>query len=152
MFGFGNKSVKTKSSLTNHQKFDLAKRLSDMLAIQMVFAPTDPHSITKIEPTKGQINRKAVGYIYGFVDGALQSKGEDITNPALGVPVVYHVLRALFPGHEQEYMEFIMNNEDDELVLFGKMTGGQQYFDFIPKEGPPKAPMGMARFIAENQK
>jgi hypothetical protein len=68
----------------------------------------------------------------------------------VGPPILYHVLRSLFPGCERDYMEFLMNHEDDQVVMLGKMTGGQQFFDFN-KQGAKGAPMGFARFIVEDQ-
>ena len=47
-------------------------------------------------------------------------------------------------------MEFLMNHEDDKLVMLGKVTGGQQFLDFS-KQDAKGAPMEFARFIVENQ-
>ena len=47
--------------------------IAKMLSIQMMLAPTGPCEVTKIKIRKGEINRKAIGYIYGFVDGALHA-------------------------------------------------------------------------------
>jgi len=149
---FDKKAAETKATFTDDQKSELAESLSVMLAVQMV-VPANPVRVTKIEITKGHINRKAIGYIYGFIDSALQYRGEDITNPSIGLPIVYHVLRNLFPGHEQEYTDFLMAHMDDEIVVLGMMEGGQQYNEFIRQSDPnAKAwPMGLARFILEGK-
>jgi hypothetical protein len=151
MFGFSKKATETKSKFTDAQKSALAGGLAKMLLIQMTCAPVDPIEVTKIEVKKGHINRKAIGYIYGFIDSAIQCYGEDIADVRVGPPILYHVLRALFSGHEREYMEFLMNHEDDQLVMLGKLEGGQQYIDFLPKPGVKRAPMGFARFIVEDR-
>jgi len=123
-----------------------------MLRVQTV-VPANPVRVTKIEITKGHINRKAIGYIYGFIDSALQYRGEDITNPSIGLPIIYHVLRKLFPGHEHEYTDFLMAHMDDEIVVLGMMEGGQEYSEFIHQSDPNgKAwPMGLARFILDGK-
>ena len=112
----------------------------------MVFPLDRAVEVTKIETTKGRINRKAMGYIYGFIDCALQSRGQDITDISLGLPILYHVMRKLFPGHEQGYVDFLMNNMDDEIMVLGMIAGGQQYSDFL-RAG--EAPWGLSRFIIE---
>ena len=147
---FGKKAAETKATFTDDQKSELAERLSVILAVQMV-VPANPVRVTKIEVTKGHINRKAIGYIYGFIDCALQCRGEDITNLSVGLPIVYHVLRKLFPGHEQAYTDFLMAHMNDEIVALGMMEGGQQYNEFIHRSDATGVPMGLARFILEGK-
>jgi len=150
---FDKKADEAKATFTGDQKSELAERLSVMLSVQMV-VPANSIRVTKIEITKGHINRKAIGYIYGFIDCALQCRGEDVTNPSIGLPIIYHVLRKLFPGHEQEYMDFLMAHMDDKVVALGMMDGGQEYNEFIRQSDPNTRtlPMGLARFILDGQK
>jgi hypothetical protein len=148
---FGRKATETKATFSDDQTSALAQRLSALLAVQMVFSPANSGEVTKIEITKGRINRKAIGYIYGFIDCALQRRGEDIANLSVGLPIVYHVLRELFPGHEQAYTDFLMTHMNDEIVVLGMMAGGQQYNDYIHRSDAKGAPMGLARFILEGQ-
>ncbi|MGP8260484.1 MAG: hypothetical protein ACLQM6_11105 [Acidobacteriaceae bacterium] len=147
---FGKKANETKATLTDDQKSELGERLSIMLAVQMV-VPANPVRVTKIEITKGHINRKAIGYIYGFIDCALQCRGEEITNLSVGLPILYHVLRSLFPGHEQAYVDFLMAHMNDEIVVLGMMEGGQQYNEFIHRSDAKGMPMGLSRFIFEGK-
>jgi hypothetical protein len=147
---FGKNATETKATFSDDQKSALADRLSVMLAVQMV-VPANPVRVTKIEITKGSINRKAIGYIYGFIDCALQCRGEDITNVSVGLPIVYQVLRKLFPGHEQAYTDFLMAHMDDEIVVLGMMEGGQQYNEFIDRSDAKGMPMGLARFILDGK-
>jgi hypothetical protein len=145
----------TESKLTDDEKGALADLLAKLLAIQMcattTFAPVQPQEVTRIEIVKGKVNRKAIGYVYGFIDAALRTYGEDMADLQVGVPVVFHVLRKLFPGHEQAYTEFLVNHTNDEvMVVLGMMAGGQQYLDFVAKPGAKGAPMGFFRFIIED--
>jgi hypothetical protein len=145
----------TQSKLTEDEKGALADLLAEMLSVQMRatthFAPVQPEEVTRIEIVEGKINRKAIGYIYGFIDAALRTYGENMANLPVGVPVVFHVLRKLFPGHEQAYTEFLVNHINDEaMVVLGVMAGGQQYLDFVAKPGAKGAPMGFARSIIDD--
>jgi hypothetical protein len=145
----------TQSKLTDDKKDALAGLLAEMLRRQMGatthFAPVQPEEITRIEIVEGKVNRKAIGYIYGFIDAALRTHGEDMADLSVGVPIVFHVLRRLFPGHEQAYTEFLANHvNDDVAVVLGMMAGGQQYLDFVAKPGSKGAPMGFARSIIDD--
>lgn len=132
-----------KKTFDDDKKSELARALSGMLAIQMALA------VGSIQDANGRINRKAIGYIYGFIDCALRSIGQDMGDVAVGVPITYQVLRDLFPGHEQAYTNFLIGHLKDEVVVLGMMSGGQQYADFIITPGAKGAPMGLAKFILE---
>src|ERR1035438_2467608 len=93
-----------KKTFDDDKKSKFAKAISDMLAIQMVVATG-----RSVESAKGRPNRKAIGYIYGFIDCALQSIGQDMGDVSVGVPITYQVLRHLFPGHEQAYATFLID-------------------------------------------
>ncbi len=124
MFGFTKKKSATTSTLDDERKNRITQALAKMLTIQMYLAPVGDIEVTPIEVRRGRINGKALGYIYGFVDSALRCIGEDISNVSVGVPILYQVLRSLFPGHEQAYTEFLIDHMDDEIVVLGMMTGG----------------------------
>lgn len=149
MFWSGKKKDKASSERNEDPRTIVAKALADLLGVQMALAPVGEFEVSRIEVKRGHINRKAIGYIYGFIDGALQCRGEDIANGDLGPPILYSVLQTLFPGHERAYMAFLMEHEDDELVMIGKMAGGQQFFEFHKQQerGGTFAPMGFSRFI-----
>jgi hypothetical protein len=104
MFGFSKKVPR----LDDDQKIRLADGLADMLAMQMVFAKVDQPEVTKIELQRGHINRKAIGYIYGFIDCALQSRRMETRDVTLSVPIVYHVMRRLFSGQETAYTNYLL--------------------------------------------
>ena len=112
MFGFGKKKAAppSKPPLSDDQKSALVQGLSEFLGMQLgiasYFTPAKPGQVTQIELEKGQINKKAIGYIYGFVDAALQNQGETIADVYVGPPILFGVMRRLFPGQEGRYMEF----------------------------------------------
>lgn len=103
--------------------------------------------MSKIERTKGDINQKAIGYVYGFIDSALQCRDEDITNIDVGLPILYHVIRKLFPGNEQGYIDFLMSHMEDELTVLEMMAGGQEYREFLIEK---RSPFGLFKLILES--
>jgi hypothetical protein len=127
------------------EKTELADRLAPLLSIQML-GPTIGTAVTKIEKSAGCINRKAIGYIYGFIDCALQCRGEDISNLDVGLPIVFHAMRKLFPGHEQAYIDFLMSHMEDEVTVLGMMAGGQEYQEFLHDK---RASWGLAKILRE---
>ena len=88
-----------RAHLNDDEKLAIADRLATLLAIQMTLTVL-PESVevSEVEIERGRINGKALGYVYGFVDAALQSMGLDIADVPVGIPILYHVLRRLFPG------------------------------------------------------
>jgi tetratricopeptide (TPR) repeat protein len=124
---------------------------------------TDPHLVAlrqevllrfgksgaSIEDEHGHPKRKALGYVYGFIDAALRTKGLDMADVSIGVPITYQVIRKLWPEKVSVYMDFLIKNmHSDALIAAGMMRGGEQYLDWI-KPGAPGVPMGLAIFITE---
>lgn len=140
-------SVATSRANRNSSMFDDERKskfvdaISGMLSVQMAVVGD-----RSIEDSSGRINRKAIGYIYGFVDCALRSIGQDMADVSVGVPITYQVLRHLFPGHEQEYTRFLIHHVEDKDVVLGMMAGGQEYADFN-KPTSRRVPMGLAKLI-----
>ena len=137
--------------LDDDQKIRLADGLADMLAMQMVFAKVGQPEVTKIELRRGHINRKAIGYIYGFIDCALQSRRLETSNVTLSVPIVHHVMRRLFPGQETAYTDYLLEHMDDTVVVLGMMKGGQQYSQFVSRPSAKGVAMGLASFILDGE-
>jgi hypothetical protein len=128
--------------------FDEAKRTSFVEAISMMLKVQQVAATGYvIEDLSGNINRKAMGYIYGFIDGALQTIGQDMRDISIGVPITRQVLECLFPGKADSYMNFLASHigTDAELIE-GVMNGGKQYIDFN-KPNAKGAPMGLARYL-----
>lgn len=135
---------KKKASLDDATKAQLEGTITSLLALQLLILPNP-----KIEDTGGNINRKALGYIYGHIDAFLRTRGYDMADSELSVPLTFHVLRKLFPaGNPTRYMEFLIHNLNDQMVTLGCMAGGQQYLDYR-KPNTEGSPMGLARFIVE---
>jgi hypothetical protein len=117
---------KRKSKFDDAAKDQLIKAISFSLEIQTVAATG--HSI---EDAEGWINRKAIGHIYGFVDAALTRYGQDMSDPSIGVPITYQVIGHLFPGCEERYTRFLLDDKGkDTEVALGIMKGGQQFTEF----------------------
>lgn len=99
-----------------------------------------------IEDVAGNINPRALAYIYGFIDAALRTIGQDMSDESIGIPVTFHVLRRVFPGREEKYLTYLVDRMGtDQAVTLAAVTGGQQYIDFNNEKLP--APMGLARYI-----
>lgn len=128
------------------EKTELADRLALLLSIQMLGPTTGPGDVTTIEKSAGHINRKAIGYIYGFIDCALQCRGENVTDLDVGLPILYHTMRKLFPGREQTYIDFLMSHMEDDAMVLGMLAGGQEYQDFLRDA---RTPFGLFRFISQ---
>jgi len=129
----------------------IAHSIARMLALQMACAFVENPEVSPVEIKRGQINGKALGYLYGFVDAALRNQGHDIADVPIGIPILYQVLRELFPDHECSYMEFFVSHDRDKTVVMGMMEGGQQFIDYIANPNPKGSPMGFARFIYDGR-
>lgn len=120
------------------QKEEFISAVSVMLEAKLVVAGGSEIS----EP----LELRALGYIYGFVDSALRTIGQDMADTAVGLPITFQVLRKLFPGSEHEYLEFLKENEGNDATITATVVyGGQQYMDF--ENGKLAAPMGLAKTL-----
>ena len=133
-------------SFDDTAKAKLADTVAALLQLQILAAGN-----ASMDDENDQPNRKALGYVYGFVDAALCSVGQDMADVSVGVPVTFQVIRKLWPKRVTDYMEFLAKNiRSDDFMMIGVMHGGQQYVDYM-KPGASGAPMGLARFmIASN--
>jgi hypothetical protein len=122
---------------------DAKSKFAESIAI-MLKAQLTATGGTSIERADGAVNPHALGYIYGFIDGGLRTVGQDMSDNVVGVPITFHVLRLLFPGKEQQYLDFLLKNVPGNAnVMAAVLSGGQQYVDF--NNGKLAAPMGLAR-------
>jgi hypothetical protein len=131
-----------KRKFSDREIVHFTSAISDMLEVQAVMFK--PH-LLKGECT---VNSQALGYIYGFVDCALRSKGLDMKDASVSVPIVFHILRRLFPEREEHYMKHLLDHLNDQDTVLGMMMGGQQYTEFM-KPGSKFSPFGLARIILE---
>lgn len=85
-------------------------------------------------------------YVFGFIDAALRTIGQDMSDNAVGIPITFQVMRKLFPGEEQKYVLFLRDRiGTDAVVMMAMQYGGQQYLDF--NNGKLAAPMGLAKTL-----
>lgn len=133
---------RSKKTLSDAQKADFAKAIAELLSVQLLMVGDKT-----IESEAGGPKPKAIGYVYGFVDAVLRTKGWDMADLDIGIPVTFHVLRRLWPGKEQEYLTFLVEHLKDPHVQVGCLHGGQQCLDMLKAESSEKVPMGLARNI-----
>lgn len=120
----------------------LADSIGNVLSIQVAAAGRDTPDLASPR------GAKALGYVYGFVDAGLRVIGQDMSDMSVGVPLTYQVLRRVFPGFEQRYLDYIVQSiKSDHNMMAGVMLGGQQYLDWL--NGKLHAPMGLARCLIE---
>lgn len=119
----------------------IADVIAGMLELQLFMAGDKG-----IESEAGGPKPKAIGYVSGFVNAVLRTKGwGEATVPA----VTYQVLRRLWPGKELEYIVFLVEHLElsDPLVVEGFMHGDHQYLDTLNPENSDNVPMGLGRYI-----
>jgi hypothetical protein len=99
----------------------------------------------------GNLKRKALGYVYGYIDCALRAWGLDMKDMDVGPPVTFHVLRRLWPEHHAEYMDFLAKNiSHDPILAVGVLNGGQQFLDYVVhKKVPDGIPMGLVLYMLD---
>jgi hypothetical protein len=134
--------LRGKSNVDDEKLIALASSIAEALNIQIV--AVGGH-VPDLATARGA---KALGYVYGFVDAGLRALGLDMADTSIGVPVVYQVLRRVFPDSEQRYLEFVVESVgNDRMMMAGILLDGQQYVDWV--SGRLKAPMGLARCLIE---
>lgn len=141
MFSF----LRKRRTFGDQKKKKFVDAISTLLEVQMVAVGN-----RSIEDVAGNINAKALGYIYGFIDAALRTIGQDMSDESIDIPVTFHVLRRVFPGREEKYLTYLLDRMGtDQEVTLAAVTGGQQYIDF--NRGKFSAPMGLARCILSKE-
>ena len=143
MFG----QSKKKETFDDAKKGKFIDAITDILEMQRIAAVN-----CSIEDSEGHLNRKAIGYIYGFIDAALRSIGQDMGDISIGVPITFQVLNRLFPGRGENYTKFLFETMGkDEVVTLGAMTGGQQWIEKTKPESKG-VPMKFGMFLMEGDK
>jgi hypothetical protein len=131
-----------RKTLSDAQKSAFADAIAEMLKLQLFAVGDKP-----IDSKAGGPKPKAIGYVYGCVDAVLRTKGWDVADLNVGVPIIYHVLRQLWPGREQEFLTYLIEHMSDPNVAAGCMHGGEQYLDSLKPENSGKVPMGLGLYI-----
>lgn len=141
VFGF----FRRRRSFDDHDNDRFVDAISTMLEAQLI-----PVGGRTVEDSTGNINPKALGYIYGFIDAALRTIGQDMADESIGIPISFQILARVFPGREEKYLEYLIERMgNDQIVTMAAITGGQQYMDF--NNATLAAPTGLARFILEQE-
>jgi hypothetical protein len=136
---------KKRTTFSDEKKTQFVEAIASMLEVQLV--PVGHHSI---ESSNGGIKPKALGYVYGFIDAALRTIGQDMSDSSVGIPVTFQVLRHVFPGREERCLQCLADHMGtNKAVTLGALTGGQQYLDV--NSGKLSVPMGLARYILEEE-
>ena len=140
----GEPSSSRKPPFDDRRKAELVEMIGATLRTQLLIQGT---SIPDLANPDGS---KALGYVYGFVDAALRSVGQDMAKMDIGPPVTYQVLRAVFDDDANRYLQWLqMHIGESDLMMAGVMSGGQQFVDW--QSGKLEMPMGLARFVLESQ-
>ena len=129
-------------TMSDEQKSVYADMIGDLLELQLVVVGD-----SKMDSQAGGPKPKAIGYVYGYVDAVLRTKGLDMADSEIGPPITFQVVRRLWPGKEREYFDFLAEHLSDPVVGGGMMHGGQQYIDSLKAENSENAKMGLARYI-----
>jgi len=120
-------------------------RIANLLHDQLSILPD-----VAIEDSSGELNRKAVGYVYGYVNGYLKARF-DLEPSYTGVAVTSEVLEVLFPRYNAaEYSQFLMRNMNDRLVVSGKKAGNREFQDYLDNSNA--APVGLARNVLQRER
>jgi len=108
----------------------------EVLYSQRIFVREDEFLIMNAE---GEINGKALGYVFGFFDALLQSAKLDIRSVD-GKAAVHSLLARLFPaevGKSGTYVAYLKNMRDEPKIMNGVMLGGKQAVDWLRNKTPP---------------
>jgi hypothetical protein len=128
---------------TEPEMLTFAEQIAAPLNVQLDFASNMSGRGERLDPKP-----RALGYVYGWTDAFLRVRGWDMADKAIGVPVLFHSFRRLWPGQEGKLLAYIGDHLSDNAVMAGMMHGGQQYLDWQNKK--VSAPMGLVRFLSED--
>src|SRR5690348_12251246 len=89
-----------------------------------------------VEDATGNLNKKALGYIYGFTDAALQSRDLSIDHEYGGATLV-EIYNQLWPGKGGNYYKYLVDHIQDADIIGGIAYGGQELCDWQNDNQPP---------------
>ena len=133
-----------RETLRDEEKSAFADAIAKLLQIQLVM--TAGHTMD-FEAGGPKPKPKAIGYVYGYVDAVLRTKGWDMAESEIGPPITFQVIHRLWPGKEREYFDFLAEHLSDPVVGAGMLHGGQQYLDSLKPENSENVQMGLARYV-----
>jgi hypothetical protein len=121
-------------------KTRIANLLHDQLSV-LTDAP--------IEDSFGELNRKAVGYVFGFASAYLKARCR-LEPSYTTVAITSDVLETLFSRHSAaEYNRFLMRNLNDRLVVLGKRIGSREFEEYLDSSNA--TPVGLGRIILKRE-
>lgn len=120
-----------------------ARGVATLLKIQSTAAGSTP-----IVQRNGNANLKAVGYIYGVADAALQIIGQDMSDESIGVPFACEVYEGFSPAHVETCMQLILQKAGkDAAMTEGMMAGGKEFLAFANSGGNGRMPLTLSKFL-----
>jgi len=125
------------SDLSKEQRF---RKVGDiafgLLKVQRSFIDKDKFVITD---KLGNINGKALGYVFGMLDALLQYADLDIRDIA-GKAALHSVIARMFPAEAANvgtYFDRLKNIESELEITNGIMLGRKQATDWLHHKTPP---------------
>jgi hypothetical protein len=123
--------------------------LAEAIAVQLIRQKNTAGAQAAIDDRNGHLKLRALGYVYGYIDAALRTDGHNMEDTSIGGPIMYHVLRRLWPDRVNDCMRAVLANlRTDQQMMAAIKLGGQQCLDFR-KPGVTDVPMDLARFLIE---
>ena len=125
------------SELSTEQRFrKVADITFGLLNVQRSFIDKNKFVITD---KVGNVNGKALGYIFGMLDALLQQVNLDIRDIE-GEAVLHSVIARMFPaeiGNVGTYVGRLKNMQSEPEIMNGVMLGGKQARDWVRHKTPP---------------
>ena len=135
MFGFRKKNVSDGGSASINT---FLRATSELLALQLMGSASE-----RFETNSG-VNREALGYIFGFVQGALIFFRVNVNvDDAFEI-----VLDDLFPGQGKRYSDFFFLNYDATDTQAGCQTGKDDYTRWAEMKAAGKRTFGVPAKLA----
>jgi hypothetical protein len=107
--------------------------LAELLHMQRVFTEE-----VKLVRDTGQVNAKALGYIYGLCDAAFQIGGLDIGSE-YGLGVLMALIMEFDEPNADMLWEYLKHPSDEQALMDGVGVGSEDYRSFVKGKGsaPP---------------
>src|SRR5947209_8351604 len=99
-----------KKILSDGEKLEFAKLIARPLQTQMMLTGNRT-IISSANP-----NARAMGYVYGWTDAFLRIRGWDMADKSIGMPVLFHTLRTLWPGDKNRIMHYLVEHILDSAL------------------------------------
>jgi hypothetical protein len=132
---------------------DAAKlALAEDIAVQLIIQTKTAGPRASIDDGDGRPKRRPLGYVYGYIEAALRTKGHNVADTSIGAPITYHVLRRLWPDRVNDCMRLLFNNlSTDQQMIAAIRYGGKQCLDY-GRQGVSDVPTGLAHLLIEGDK